>query len=255
MTRDQIVECCKKLVAQYKEHGVNFTDHIPRIAHDVNLVMCTQSNPIEKIKICDIGGGYSLFIAVLAAMGAEQAILVDDFMDYEASDTEKKILELHQFNGVKIVKRDVVKEGIEDLPNLNVITSFASMEHWHQSPKKLFHSISDKLDKRGLFLLNGPNCVNLRKRITVPFGFGKWTSMNDWYESEIFRGHVREPDVDDLKYIGKDLGLTDIKIHGANWLGYYSRFKFARIGTNILDHPLRLFPTLCSDIYMTGIKN
>lgn len=151
MTKDQIVESCKKLVAQYKEHGVNFTDHISRISHDVNLVMSMQSNPIEKIKICDIGGGYSLFIAVLAAMGAEQAILVDDFMDYEASDTERKILELHQLNGVKIVKRDVVKEGIEDLPGLNVITSFASMEHWHQSPKKLFHSFKDKLDKAGSF--------------------------------------------------------------------------------------------------------
>jgi hypothetical protein len=254
MTKDQILQSCRKLVDEYLEHGVNFSDHIPRLAYDINLVMVYAKKPIEKINICDIGGGYSLFIAVLASMGAEQAILVDDFMDYEASDTERKILELHQLNGVKIIKRDVVKEGIEDLPCLNVITSFASMEHWHQSPKNLFHSIKGKLDTGGLFLLNGPNCVNLRKRITVPLGFGKWTSMNDWYESEFFRGHVREPDVDDLKYIGRDMELTNIKIHGANWLGYYSRFKFARIGTYIMDRPLRLLPTLCSDIYMTGLK-
>ena len=39
-----------------------------------------------------------------------------------------------------------------------------------------------------------PNCVNLRKRLTVPLGRGKWSPMADWYEQPSFRGHVREPD-------------------------------------------------------------
>jgi hypothetical protein len=78
--------------------------------------------------------------------------------------------------------------------------------------------------------------------------------MKDWYEKPVFRGHVREPDVDDLQYIATALGLTDVAIYGRNWLGYVSRSNIIRLLTPIFDRPLRLLPTLCSDIYMVGTK-
>ena len=62
------------------------------------------------------------------------------------------------------------------------------MEHWHNSPKKLFHEVMAKLKKGGIFILSSPNCHNLRKRISVPLGYGKWSSMEGWYEEEKFRG-------------------------------------------------------------------
>jgi hypothetical protein len=80
----------------------------------------------------------------------------------------------------------------------------------------------------GLFFLGVPNCVNLRKRITVPLGAGKWSAIEEWYEREMFRGHVREPDVGDLRYIARDLGLRDVRIFGRNWLGYASRHGWVR---------------------------
>jgi hypothetical protein len=47
------------------------------------------------------------------------------------------------------------------------------MEHWHHSPKRLFRQVSDKLLKPGgRFVLAVPNCVNLRKRLSVPLGVG-----------------------------------------------------------------------------------
>jgi len=97
-----------------------------------------------------------------------------------------------------------------------------------------------------------PNCVNLRKRLSVPLGIGKWSRMEDWYEEQEFRGHVREPDVADLRYIALDMGLKDVQILGRNWLGYASRSRFVRLGTWIVDMPLRMFPSLCADLYMTG---
>lgn len=78
--------------------------------------------------------------------------------------------------------------------------------------------------------------------------------MQDWYEPEVFRGHVREPDVCDLKYIARDMGLVDVRIIGRNWLGYYSERAAIRIATKLMDYPLRLKPSLCSDLYMTGKK-
>jgi hypothetical protein len=97
--------------------------------------------------------------------------------------------------------------------------------------------------------------VNIRKRITIPLGMGKWSPMTEWYEAEVFRGHVREPDVGDLRYIAEDLGLIDTKVMGRNWLGYESRFGWVRSLTPLADQLLRLFPSLCSDLYLIGRKS
>lgn len=75
----------------------------------------------------------------------------------------------------------------------DAITSFDSMELWHHSPSKLFFEITSQLKPGGVFRLGVPNCVNLRKRLTVPLGFGKWSAMQDWYEEENFRGTCVNP--------------------------------------------------------------
>src|SRR5262249_23689895 len=76
--------------------------------------------------------------------------------------------------------------------------------------------------------------------------------MEDWYQEPEFRGHVREPDVADLRYIALDMGLREVQILGRNWMGYVSRSGFVRLATWIADRPLRMFPSLCADIYLTG---
>ena len=122
-------------------------------------------------------------------------------------------LEVHRSLGVRVEARDPLTAGF-GFPNrsLDVVTTFDSMEHWHHSPKRLFASVMEALKPGGLFVIGGPNAVNLRKRITVPLGRGKWTEMAHWYETQRFRGHVREPDVDDRRYIARELGLTAVEV-------------------------------------------
>jgi len=147
----------------------------------------------------------------------------------------------------------VIQDGLRGVEgDLDVVTSFDSMEHWHHSPKKLFHQAIDRLVPGGLLVLGVPNCVNMRKRITVPLGIGKWSGLEVWYEKDVFRGHVREPDVGDLKYIAEDLALKNVRIFGRNWAGYQSSRRLIRYATTVMDCPLRLVPSLCSDLYMTG---
>ena len=76
--------------------------------------------------------------------------------------------------------------------------------------------------------------------------------MDQWYEQPVFRGHVREPSVRDLHYIARDIGLTRVQIHGANFAGM-AKPKL-RLATAILDPLLKLRPGLCSEIYLTGHK-
>jgi SAM-dependent methyltransferase len=182
-----------------------------------------------------------------------EAVLVDDCGDQVNADCGEDALAVHRNYGVRVLSKDMLTNHLGLEPgSLNAVTSFDSMEHWHHSPKAAFHRLLAALKPGGLFFLGVPNCVNLRKRITVPLGVGKWSSMDEWYEREMFRGHVREPDIDDLRYIARDLGLRDVWIFGRNWLGYASRHGWVRALTPLADRALRPFPTLCSDIYLLG---
>ena len=53
----------------------------------------------------------------------------------------------------------MVAEGIADLPEFDAITCFDSMEHWHASPKALFHQAVAKLKPGGLFIFHTPNAL------------------------------------------------------------------------------------------------
>jgi 2-polyprenyl-3-methyl-5-hydroxy-6-metoxy-1,4-benzoquinol methylase len=224
--------------------------HIPRIASHIELVK--ELVPSENPVIADIGGGLGLFSPGCAAVGMT-VTLVDDFGDLvNKSDMGTSALSLHRELGVTVDSRDVMCDFHLPRNHFDVITCFDSMEHWHASPKTLFHGLIESLRPGGWFVLSGPNCVNLRKRITVPLGFGKWSPMGSWYEEEVFRAHVREPDVDDLRYIAADIGLENIKVFGRNWLG------FDRPGMRqfmpAIDAVLRLRPSLCANIYVSGKK-
>jgi SAM-dependent methyltransferase len=224
---------------------------VRRIAYNITLAVGDRP---KGSSIADIGGGLGLFSLGCAAIGM-RTVLVDDFRDPGNIKIARETLALHRRRGVEVKERDVIAEGVDLAPDsFDVITSFDSIEHWHHSPKALLHALVRALKPGGRLVIGAPNCVNLRKRISVPLGIGPWSTMQDWYEEASFRGHVREPDVGDLRYMANDLGLENVSIVGRNWLGYVSRYPIVRSLTPLADHALRLFPSLCSDIYLVGYK-
>jgi len=227
---------------------------VERIAFHISLAM-GENDPAD-LSVCDLGGGLGLFSVGCKAVGFKRVVLVDDFSDSINSQLGESALDLHRGQGVEVVSLDVVGSGIDGAVDgdFDVVTSFDSMEHWHASPKRLFQQVYDRITPGGQFVLGTPNCVNMRKRITVPMGYGKWSKLEDWYEAERFRGHVREPDVDDLLYITQDMGLEDCRVFGRNWVGLASLNPVIRLASKISDLPLRIRPTLCSDIYVVGTK-
>ncbi len=246
-----------KLANQYPKDMIDGQlRDVPRISFNIGVALdAAKPKHHSELEICDLGGGIGLFSVGCAAYGLKRTVLVDDFDDSVNHRVGASIFDLHRRFGVEVVELDVVANGILDIEGtFDIITTFDSMEHWHHSPKWLFHQAVEKLNAGGVFVLGVPNCVNMRKRFGVPLGIGKWSEMQDWYEADKFRGHVREPDVSDLKYIARDMGLTVIKIYGRNWLGYYSPNPLIRLATKFMDYPLRLKPSLCSDIYLVGRK-
>jgi SAM-dependent methyltransferase len=222
-----------------------------RIAFHVELVRQAAG---ETPDICDIGGGIGLFSTGCAALGM-RVTLVDDFQDLVNHRSGPGALSLHRELGVTVDSRDVIRDGVDFPPNcFDAVTSFDSMEHWHASPRRLFHRLKDSLRPGGAFILGVPNCVNLRKRIAVPLGVAQWSRMEDWYQPDTFRGHVREPNVADLRFIAKDLALRRVRILGRNWLGRQNSSPLVRALTPLADHILRLRPSLCANIYLVGHK-
>lgn len=256
MNSENIEKRLREIALQYPGELRDYEcSDIPRITFHIHLSL-GERDP-EDLTLCDIGGGICMFTPGCGAMGFKEVILVDDFQDDINRRLGDSIFAIHRRYGVQIITRDVITSGLGGIfkKGVDVFTCFDSMEHWHHSPKKLFHEMMQFLKPGGTFILGVPNCVNLRKRITVPLGMGKWTSMTEWYDAEIFRGHIREPDVDDLRYIARDMGLGQYKIYGRNWLGYRSSNKLIRMLTRMADYPLRRRPSLCSDIYLVGVKS
>jgi 2-polyprenyl-3-methyl-5-hydroxy-6-metoxy-1,4-benzoquinol methylase len=240
----------RRLASEYPEsQAVVQLNDIERIAFHIQLVLEHKG---RTATICDIGGGVGMFSVACAAMGMT-SLLVDDFRDEINLKMGESALDLHKHYGVQVISKDVLREDINLPPaSLDAITCFESMEHWHQSPKSLFKKLRTALKPNGLFVLSSPNCVDLKNRLLVPLGFGRWSSMDSWYESTVFRGHVREPDVNDLRYIGLDIGLKSMQIYGRNWWPYRFNPVPLRLAATGLDRVLRMRPALCSTIYLIG---
>lgn len=207
----------------------------------------------DGARILDLGGGISALAPSLALMGYE-VLLVDDFGDPDNHAYPLDQLPQSTTEGVTIVDSDASRADFAIDGLFDALVCFDSLEHWHRSPKAALHHVSNHLKPGAMVLIGMPNCVHLRRRLTVPFGIGKWSTMDSWYEQPEFRSHVREIDVADLRYIGRDLGLEKIKIYGRNWFGTQSSNSVKRGLSRLADPFLRLRPTLCSNLYMLGFK-
>ena len=246
-----VTSIIKKYWRDYPSYIID--NYIQRHVFEIGLLIHSLGEFKEK-SVVDVGGGWGAFAASCSALSMK-AILLEDFGDPGKSDVEDPRQSLPSDYGVNVMHRDVIKDGLGLPPeSIDAITSFDMIEHLHASPKQFLHDSMKTLCPKGVILLGVPNCVNLRKRITVPFGRGQWSDFSDWYETTVFRGHVREPDVQDLMKIAHDISLSDYQIIGRNWLGYDNKSQIVRTSLRFADRILRCFPSICSDLYLLGWK-
>ena len=243
-----LVDEVRSIIGEYPESMAWMAVGAKRIAHDYKLI--TERVPSGG-RICDVGGGYSPFAMLCSAHGYDVTV-IDDFRDpwYEAVyATMAPIFERY---GVRVLRENILTSELFATQRFEAITLFHILEHFHASPRPMLHTALRSLAPNGTLIIATPNCVNLRKRITVPLGLGKWSLFDAWYHEETFRGHVREPDVQDLRLIAEDLGLESVTIIGRNYVGMRSRYPLIKQLAALADPVLRLVPSICSDIYVLG---
>jgi SAM-dependent methyltransferase len=229
-----------------------YSDKLAGISEEISWAF------VENGIVVDLGGASGFHCAICAFLGMK-AICVDNFRIREKGHVCDKFYE-HDLTfektaselGVEFIHTDLLNwEPPFPEGSVDVVMTFDNIEHLHGSPRTTYQYITKCLKSRGLFIIGAPNAVNLFKRLRVPLGKNIFANLEEWYLHKQFIGHVREPIVSDLLYIAKDLNITVLHILGRNWLGAEKMPKHIFV---ILDSMLRMFPTLCSNIYLIGMK-
>lgn len=217
--------------------------------------------------VMDLGAGIYWFDPLMKFLGA-RPVLVDDYgggggVDNTDRTAAQDLLRRYRDDlGMEMHEQDILTQRLpaEDA-TIDGVTCFHCLEHWHNSPKKLFGEIRRVLKPGGFLFLATPNAANIRKRFSVLLGGNNWSPLAEWYHEEpVFRGHVREPIVADLHRLCEWNGLEVVATHGRNFIGRDSQVlqwiphgprHVLAAGTQSI---LQFFPSLCSDIHVVARK-
>jgi SAM-dependent methyltransferase len=209
----------------------------------------------EKGKsLVDLGAGTNAINPLLQLMGMNVSI-VDDFGDsgYGNFELDQVLDGVHRAIGVDVYSLDVLHDKLPFKNNsIDVLTTYDALEHFYGNVKHIMEEISRITRPGGKIIIGVPNAANLRKRIASVMGRVQWTSFDEWYYDEPFRGHVREPIVSDLLKLLEVGGYQPVKVIGRNW--NLKRVKKFNSLTTVIGKLIELRPTLCSEIYVVGRK-
>jgi 2-polyprenyl-3-methyl-5-hydroxy-6-metoxy-1,4-benzoquinol methylase len=211
---------------------------------------------VENGTLLDLGGGTSTVNLALAQLGM-QVYVVDIFEAYwqqhygQAGMTQlRKLFDDAQ---VKLIDADLLTFDYRahfGETRFDVITSSNCFEHLHHSPRPMLENCLPLLKPGGRVVFGVPNAVNIYKRLKVLFGKTNHPDYHKfYYQGTPWYGHIREYTTGDWRMLAGFLKLQDAQIRGYNWNLHTSK-KMPRALVDPIDRLLRLFPSLCTDVYL-----
>jgi len=165
-------------------------------------------------EILDIGCGPCDKTAVLSRMGY-RCTGIDDFGDpwHREGQNLARIGRFARSAGVDLLEGDGHAMPFAD-ESFDAVLACDVIEHLHASPRALLERALGLLREGGWLIVSVPNAVNLRKRLDVIRGRTNDPPYRQFFESDTWRGHVREYAWDDLVQLAAFLGLDEATVHG-----------------------------------------
>lgn len=253
---EEVRQAAERVLSELPEFWRQFRrPQLPRVCEEVSWIFTPGGT------VVDLGGGPGFHVSICSCLGMK-AYSVDNYKSIGKGTICDHFIEpnleaerIAARLGVQFVHTDIVDwEPAFGRDSIDAIMSFDNIEHLVHSPRNTYRKIVQCLKPQGLFLLGGPNAANLLKRARLLRGKNIFSAMDEWYLHERFIGHIREPIIADLKFIARDLDLDVLNIAGRNWLGLNKLGTRAASLARGFDRALRLFPSLCSDIYVLAQK-
>ena len=239
------------LYAPFNNDFRNFVDH-ERNRYPEYVYQASQVFKPGK-RIVNLGSGTNALDPLLQKMGMD-ACIVDDFGDFGYADFDcKGLLErVHMDAGVEVHNLDFLNNPLPFEDNsVDVILSIDSLEHWYRGVRELMAEIRRVTRVGAKMMIVVPNAAHLKHRVRAISGRSTWARFEEWYEAEPFRGHVREPTFKDMRKLFDINHFQVDKIEGVNIECLHRNASGVKKGA---DRILRLTPTLCSHIFISGTK-
>ena len=238
----------------FSNTSINYFIRLRRLTFELIIIDKNNNNST----FIDVGGGDGLLTGLIKFSYPEmECYVVDDFKD---NWYRNELVDYLKDIGVNFINTDASKDNeyINQISKKNKISSISclhSIEHWHGSPSRFLKGAYKELSPGGKLILAFPNNSNLKKRLLAIIGKTSWSKFNYWWDTENYRGHVREPNIQDLKLISSRLGCRNKLIYGRNFMGNISNIWVVRFVSVFFDFFLRMYPPFCSDLYLVMTKD
>lgn len=211
--RDEILKVYSKVKKVFPFKG--YMDC--KIEKYLNIASIILSEVPRGSKILDLGCGACDLTAILAMLGYD-TIGLDDLRDpwHLIGRNRERIINFAKEMGIKLIIEPIETAKLEE-NHYDCVLLIDILEH-SLNPRTLLNKAIATLKVNGLLLIETSNCAALAKRIMLLLGKWRSPSVNFIYFNNlgIYRGHVREYTVSELKWMLKQSGLVDIKVRMTN---------------------------------------
>ena len=200
------------------------------IFHEGDFLIVNECRKyLPRGHILDIGCGSGKKTFLLKKVGFD-VVGMDDFSDdFDTLPYAKAVINYLSSQNITVINHNCFKPFPFDDEFFDNVVMFNVLEHFHHSPKLVMHEIGRVLKKKGKLLIQVPNAVNLVKRMKVFFGKSNYPPLLDFLRWDVWRGHVREYTLQELKVLLKFYGFKIINVYS---IPYYSfKLKFFMLKT------------------------
>lgn len=170
------------------------------------MLLCAALCYQPEGRHCDLGGGVSLYNAILRRLGMEVTVI--DLFGEEAREGRARLEALGVVTRAEDLYAAALGEGAFD-----GIGMFETIEHLPHSPKPVLQNVVRALSPGGRFVLSVPNMARIENRMRMLKGKNPMGRYDVFFrDGNPFLGHHREMTMAEVGWLAKEIGLTDARV-------------------------------------------